>query len=323
MLLEGGDLATMVHTDGFGLLEFPRILERLSPDVVMINGDRYEIFSVAVACAFMNIHLAHIEGGDVSGTIDNSIRHAITKLSHIHFPATAQSAKRLLQMGEHPNTVFTYGSPIIDSLVSIDLSLDNSFYKRHPSDVGEIDLTKPYILVAHHPVTTEYADNYRQTKELLAALDEVNMPQFFIAPNIDAGSDGISVAMKEYCGGLGAKRSVFHKHVALDQYIKLLGNAAVAAGNSSSLLREAAYLGTPAVIVGTRQQHRERGNNVIEVDSKQASVVSAIRQQLAHGRFEKDLRFGDGTAATRIARTLAELDLKQIDVQKYFHEQTV
>jgi UDP-N-acetylglucosamine 2-epimerase len=223
-------------------------------------------------------------------------------------------------MGEDPATVFTFGSPIIDSLRGIDTSLDNSLYERYPRDVGHIDLTAPYMLVIQHPVTTEYADNYRQTVELLAAVKQSGLPLFFISPNIDAGSDGVNAAMREFRAGADLPRAVFHKHVSLEDYTKLLANAAVAVGNSSSLIREAAYLGTPVVLAGTRQQYRERGGNVVEVPAEREAIARAIEAQRAHGRFAPDMRFGDGTAAPRIAETLATIDLARIPVQKYFNE---
>jgi UDP-hydrolysing UDP-N-acetyl-D-glucosamine 2-epimerase len=315
------EVYAMTKSTGFGLLNLPEIFEELKPDIALINGDRFEIFSVAIASAFMNIPLAHIEGGDVSGTIDNSIRHAITKLAHIHFPATKESERRIICMGEDARMVFTYGSPTIDMVKGIDTTLDNSLFDRYPTHVGSIDLTKPYMLIAHHPVTTEHKDNYRQMKELLAAIDVVGMPQFFVSTNIDAGSDGIARAMREYRAGPGAARSVFHKHVSLEDYTKLLAHATVAVGNSSSFLREAGYFGTPAVIVGTRQQFRERGENVIEVTSQTEKIVEALQQQLRHGKYPSDLRFGDGTASSKIAEKLATIDLKEVSVQKYFCEQ--
>lgn len=320
LLIEGGSPAEMAASAGQGLLGLLPIFERLRPDIVLINGDRFEILPVAVAAAYFNIRLAHIEGGDVSGTIDNSIRHAISKLAHLHFPATRQSAERLVRMGEDPSTVFVHGSPIIDSLTAIDKTLDNSLFDRYPSSVGRIDLTQPYVLVAHHPVTTEYEHNRAQMTELLAALDELHLPQFFVMPNIDAGSDGIAAALRDYRQSLGAARSVFHKHLSLEDYIKVFAGAAVAVGNSSSFLREGAYYGVPSVVVGTRQRHRERGENVIEVPARRDAIVAALRAQIAHGPFERDLRFGDGRAAPRIAETLATIDLDKVPIQKYFHE---
>ncbi len=319
LLVGGGTPAEMVSTCGLGLLKMPSIFEQLKPDIILINGDRFEILSVAIAAAYLNIPIAHIEGGDVSGTIDNSIRHAISKLAHIHFPATKKSAERIIRMGEDPKTVFSYGSPIIDALASMDITIDNSLHERYPRDVGSIDLTKPYLLIAHHPVTTEYDSNHAQMEELLAALDEIGMPQFFISPNIDAGSDGISIAMREYRSSSAASRSVFHKHISLEDYTKVLANASVAVGNSSSFIRESAFLGTPAIIVGTRQQRRERAENVLEVSARQIDIAQAIRSHLVHGRFPSSTLFGDGHAAQRIAETLATVDIFD-GVQKYFYD---
>jgi UDP-hydrolysing UDP-N-acetyl-D-glucosamine 2-epimerase len=321
LLIEGSTPPQMVAAAGTGLLKLADIFSELTPDLVLINGDRFEILPVAVAAAYMNIRVAHIEGGDVSGTIDNSIRHAISKFAHLHFPATTESAARLERMGEDPATIFTHGSPIIDTLRGIDTSLGNDLHDRYPKDLNAIDLTKPYVVVMQHPVTTEYEDSYAQTKELLAALDTIGMPQFFIAPNIDAGSDGIATALSEYRNSSGAARSIFHKHLSLEDYIKVFASAAVAVGNSSSFLREGAYLGVPCVVVGSRQRHRERGENVIEVEAKREPIADAMRKQIAHGRYPSDLRFGKGDAATQIAQTLASIDLDKVSIQKYFHEE--
>lgn len=320
MLVGGGTPRAMVYTASRGLTALVRIFENLKPDIVLINGDRFEILPVAIAAAYMNIRIAHIEGGDVSGTIDNSIRHAVSKFAHIHFPATALSAQRLIRMGENPQSVFALGSPIIDALKKIDLTLENAWQDRYPAEIGRIDLTEPYVLIAHHPVTTEYDDNYRQMKEILSALDMISLPQFFIAPNIDAGSDGVARAMREYRSTGAAGRSVFHKHVTLEEYIRLLSHASVAIGNSSSFIREGAYLGVPSVIVGTRQKYRERSDNCVEVAAECGAIHDAIRTQIAHGRYDQDTRFGDGTAAERIATTLATLSLETVPAQKHFYE---
>lgn len=321
LLIEGGTHTQMVAAAGIGLLKLADIFSRLEPDLVLMNGDRFEILPVAVAAAYMNIPLAHIEGGDVSGTIDNSIRHAITKFAHLHFPATQESAKRIERMGEDPATIFVHGSPIIDSLKKIDTSLGNELHERYPEDLNAIDLTKPYVLIMQHPVTTEYEDSYGQAKELFAALDVLDMPQFFVAPNEDAGSNGISRALSEYRKSPGATRSIFHKHLSLEDYIKVFANATVAVGNSSSFLREGAYLGVPCVIVGSRQRHRERGENVIEVPAEKDAIVDAIRSQISHGPYPQDLRFGRGDAAESIAETIATIDLSRVSVQKHFHEE--
>lgn len=320
MFLEGGNPRVMTKISGFCLLGLPPILEKLKPDMVLINGDRFEMLPVAFAAVSSNIRLAHIEGGDVSGTLDESVRHAITKLAHFHFPATEQSAKRIVAMGENPKHVYVTGSPVIDMVKRLDTSLDNSFYERNARGGGErVDLTKPFLLVIHHPVTTRYEENRTDTEELIAALDALAMPTIILASNIDAGSDGVSAAFRAYRDR--QPRSVaFFKHFTPQDYYRVFAHAAVAVGNSSSFIREGAYLGTPAVIVGDRQRNRERGKNVIEVAPQKTEIRAAIQQQIVHGRYPEDLLFGDGNAAGRIVKILAGLELSNIPVQKSFYD---
>jgi UDP-hydrolysing UDP-N-acetyl-D-glucosamine 2-epimerase len=320
LFLEGGNTKTMVKTAGLGLLGIPDIFQKLQPDIVLINGDRFEIFSVAMAAAFSNIRVAHIEGGDASGTIDDSIRHAISKLAHIHFPATQKSRDRLLQMGENSQNVFVCGSPIIDTLKSADLSLDNSFYARHRSGGIKADLTKDFFLVMHHPVTTEYADNYRNTKELIAALAISPLPSVFFASNIDAGSDGVSKAIREYRDQAQKPNAAFFKSIPMEDFYRAFSHARVLVGNSSSFLREAAFLGVPAVVVGNRQQGRERGENVIETPCDRKQINDAIQKQMRHGAYASSNMFGDGNAAEQIVQTLSRLDVGTVSLQKQFFE---
>lgn len=323
MFLEGGNPRVMTKILGFALLGISRIFEKLKPDIVLIHGDRFEMLPIAFATICSNIPLAHIEGGDVSGTLDESTRHAITKLAHIHFPSTEKSAERIRMMGENPRNIFTVGSPIIDTVSQLDFSLDDSVYIRNGSGGGErIDFTKPFLLVIQHPVTTRYTENRQDMEELVAALDLINMHKLFLVPNIDAGSDGVSNALREY-RAKKPRAAAFLKSLIPHDFYKVLANTTVAVGNSSSFIRESAYLGTPSVIVGDRQQNRERGKNVIEVLPKRNDIVVAVKQQIAHGRYEKDTLFGDGHAAAKIVETLKKIDPKSIEVQKTFYESSV
>lgn len=320
LFLHGQNLRTMVKTSGLAMLGMPRIFETLRPDIVLLHGDRFEILPVASAAAFSNIPVAHIEGGDVSGTIDNSVRHAVTKLAHIHFPVTKKSRDRLVAMGEDPRVIFLTGSPLIDFLQSFDREIDNRIYKIYgPGRGAEIDVTKPFILVVQHPVTTEYEANYRNTKELIAALNLLKHPTLFVAPNIDAGADGVGVAIREY-SETRPHEVAFFKYFSPEDFCRVLNRAAVAVGNSSSFLREGAYLGTPAVLVGNRQEGRERAENVVEVGNRADEIRDAIRAQLDHGRYPASALFGDGNAALRITETLASIDLKNFSAQKRFYE---
>ncbi len=319
MFLEGGNPRVMAKTSGFCLLGLPKILEDLKPDLVLVNGDRFEILPIAFTTVCSNIFLAHLEGGDVSGTIDESTRHATTKLAHFHFPATKKSAERILAMGENPKHIFITGSPVIDTISRLDLSLDNSIYERNGTGGGEkIDFTKPFILVLQHPVTTRYEENQADTEELIAAVEQVSLQKIFLAPNIDAGADGVSVALRAYREKSPTKTS-FLKSLNPHDYYRVFAKAAVAVGNSSSFIREGAFLGVPAVLVGDRQQNRERGKNVVEVMAKRGEILSSVKKQMAHGKYEKDLIFGDGKSSSRILDVLKNIDLDTIPFQKKFH----
>lgn len=326
MFLEGGNPRTMVKTAGLGMLGVPDIFEKLKPDIVLLHGDRFEILPLAMASAFLNIPLAHIEGGDVSGTIDNSVRHAVTKLAHIHFPVTVKSKERLIKMGEDPRLVFLTGSLMVDFLKTVDFSLGGRFYDRHghgaweAENVRGLDLTKPYLLVVQHPVTTEYDSNYSHTKKLIAAIDEIGHQTLFIAPNIDAGADGVSVALREYYHAVKPALVTFFRGFSPEDFCRLLANASVVVGNSSSLLREGGFLGTPAVLVGSRQDKRERAENVIEVGYDSQEIISAVKKQLEHGKYKSSHIFGDGTASKKIVNILADLDLTLLSLQKGFYE---
>lgn len=319
IFLEGGNPRVMAKTVGLSLLGLPDILQKLRPDIAVINGDRFEMLPIAFAAVSMNIHLAHIEGGDVSGTIDESVRHAITKLAHIHFPATEKSAERLRTMGENKDHIFVTGSPVIDMLTGLDLSLDNSIHDHYRMRGERLDFTRPYLLVLQHPVTTRYEENRKEMEELIAAVDELPLQKLFLTPNIDAGSDGVSQALRIYRDRKPPQTS-FYKYFQPRDFYRIFHNASVLVGNSSSFIREGAFLGVPAVITGDRQQERERGGNVYEVSCRKPQIAEAIKKQFSHGRYSPSTIFGDGKASERIVKVLAEFNPAQIPLQKRFHE---
>lgn len=318
--VEGGDLVRMAKSAGACLWGLPSIFGKLKPDGVLVNGDRFEILSVAIAAAYLNIPLIHLEGGDVSGTIDESIRHAVTKLAHLHFPATEKSKARILAMGEDPERVFCVGSPAIDELTHQDMRIDNSVYERNWRKQAEVDFTKPYILVVQHPVTTRYEENFRDMQELVAALSKIPLQKVFLASNIDAGSDGVSRVLRELRDRTKPARCVFFKSFTPQDFHRVLANAVVAVGNSSAFIREAAYLGVPVVLVGDRQQGRERAGNVVEVACNEKDIRAAIEKQIAHGKYSRDIVFGDGHASEKIAHILASFPFERMSVQKRFFE---
>ena len=320
MFLEGGNLRVMAKTVGLALLGVPDVLLKLNPDIVLMNGDRFEILPIAFATVALNIPLAHIEGGDVSGTIDESVRHAITKLAHIHFPATKMSGDRIRAMGEDPERIIITGSPVIDTLAGLNLSLDNSIYDRYYIAGDRIDFTKPYLLVLQHPVTTRYEENKQEMEEIIAAVRDAPMQKIFLDPNIDGGSDGVSVALRLYRDENPAGVA-FGKYFRPHDFYRIISNAAVLVGNSSSFIRESAYLGVPTVLTGDRQARRERGENVVEVTSNKEKIASAIESQIRRGRYSRSDIFGDGTASEKIVLALASMDVDGISLQKRFFDQ--
>ena len=197
MELEGSTPTTMAKSTGMGIVEFSSEFQRLQPDLVLLIGDRYESLAAAIAAVYMNIAVAHVQGGEVSGSIDESARHAITKLAHLHFPATERSRDYILRMGERPDCVFNVGCPSGDYILNIDNRLPGDAFNRHGvgSDINPDD---PFLLVIFHPVTTRFGDARAEVMELIGALHELARPTLWIWPNVDAGSDHIAKAIRLY-----------------------------------------------------------------------------------------------------------------------------
>ena len=311
MIVEGETPATMAKSTGLGLLELPTIYDLLKHDVVVSVGDRFETMSTAVAAAYMNIPVAHTMGGEISGTIDESIRHAVTKLSHIHFPANAAAATRIIRMGEDPSTVHTVGCPRIDlvSEIARGNGLPHAEWLDREGVGAHVDVSKPFLLVNHHPVTTEYGQGKTHIWETLCALDELKMPTIMLWPNADAGSEDIATGMRTFREKRHPEYIRFYKNFPIETYVRLMLLCGCAVGNSSAPIREGAFLGVPAVNIGTRQSGRDRGPNVLDVGYDRREIVDGIRRQLAHGRFESDALYGDGRAGGRIADVLARATL--------------
>lgn len=313
MIVEGETPATMAKSTGLGLLELPTLFELLKPDVVVTVGDRFETMATAVAGAYMNIPLAHTMGGEVTGTIDESIRHAITKLAHIHFPANQDSADRIIRLGEDPKNVHVVGCPRIDLVAEVmadgNAALDADWLDREGVG-GHISTDEPFLLVSQHPVTTEYGQAEGQITETLMALHELRMPTVMLWPNVDAGSEDVSRGMRKFRESVKPDYIRFYKNFPVETYLRLMRSAACLVGNSSASIREGAFVGTPAVNIGSRQEGRERGPNVVDVGPDRAAIVDAIRRQLAHGPYPPAHLYGDGHAGARIADVLARAPLR-------------
>lgn len=312
-IVEGENPVTMAKSTGLGLIECSMIFNNLKPDYLVVVGDRFEMMSVTIAAAYMNIRIAHTMGGEVTGTIDESIRHAITKFAHIHFAASEDAKERILKLGETPEHVHNVGCPRMDLVLN---ELKNDSHKilgslfENFTGVGPsyLDLTKPFLLVSQHPVTTEFGSNRAQIEETLYALDALQMPTIMLWPNIDAGSDDISTGIRVYREVHNKNSDVWlklFKNLPTQIYIHLMNTCACLVGNSSSGVREGATIGTPVVNIGTRQNKREMGPNVINVGYDRQEIKEAILTQIAHGKYENAGIYGDGHAGTQIADILA------------------
>jgi UDP-hydrolysing UDP-N-acetyl-D-glucosamine 2-epimerase len=305
LIIEGETPTTMAKSTGLGLLELPTVFEMLQPDIVVTVADRFETIATAVSAAYMNLPVAHTQGGEVSGSIDESVRHAVTKLAHLHFPATELSARRVIAMGEDPATVFRVGCPSIDLVAKADLSIRPDTLDPYGGVGSRIELEKPFVLMVQHPVTTEYGQGFEQINETLDGVASLGMQALVFWPNVDAGSEEVAKGIRRFRERGLANGFHFFRNLPPEVFFKLMAHCACMAGNSSAALREGTFLGTPAVSVGTRQLGRECGANVARTENDSAAIADALRDQIAHGPYDRDERFGDGTAGSRIAQVLA------------------
>ncbi|MGH3718217.1 MAG: UDP-N-acetylglucosamine 2-epimerase [Pseudonocardiaceae bacterium] len=315
-IIEGHTPATMARSTGLGLLELPTALERLEPDIVVTVADRFETIATAIAGAYMNIPVAHTQGGEVSGSIDESVRHAVTKLSHIHFPATELSARRVIAMGEDPRYVFNLGCPSIDLASRIRPGTGRDALAGHCGAGSPIDPEQPFLLVMQHGVTTEYGHGLAQMTATLRAVSSIGMQALVFWPNVDAGSDEVAAGIRQFREQGLARRCQFFRNLPAEDFARLMTHCSCMIGNSSAALREGAYLGTPAVSVGTRQHDRECGPNVVFTSHDPGEITDAVHAQIANGRYERSDLFGSGTAGRDIADVLATVNPP---VQKRLH----
>jgi UDP-hydrolysing UDP-N-acetyl-D-glucosamine 2-epimerase len=311
MVLEGGNLTAMAKTTGLGMLELATVFDNLKPDVIVTVADRFETIATAVAASYLNIPVAHVQGGEVTGSIDEKVRHAVTKLSDIHFVATEKAAERVIRMGEDPATVHVTGCPSIDLAASILCRPDLDFDPVEKyGGVGEgVDLSDGYLVVMQHPVTTEYDLARAQIWETLSAVRDIGMPTLWFWPNVDAGSDGTSGGLRTFREQEKPNNFHFFKNMAPDDFLRLLYNSSCLVGNSSVGIRECSFLGIPAVNIGSRQQGRDRGANLIDVDYDRRRILGAIERHLSNGRYPNDMLYGDGRAGGRIAGLLSSAPL--------------
>ena len=312
MLIEGESPLTMAKSTGVGIIELSTQFETLKPDLVLTVGDRFETMATTLAAAYMNIPIAHTMGGEITGTIDESIRHAVTKFAHIHFPASQDAKNRIIKLGEKKENVHLVGCPRIDLVAEILKSKRNDYRQVLSLGVGSlIDVDKPFILVSQHPVTTEYSKSELQMMQTLIAIERLNIQTIILWPNADAGSNDISKGIRKWREKNKFNNNLrFFKNLPIDTYVNLMKKTSVLVGNSSSGIREGAFIGTPVVNIGTRQESRQRGKNVIDVDHDSNEILKAIKKQIKHGKYLCQEIYGDGKAGKKIAKILSKCDLE-------------
>lgn len=312
MVVEGENLVTTAKSTGLGVVELATIFDNLKPDVVVSVADRYETIATAVAAAYLNIPVAHLQGGEVTGSIDEKVRHAVTKLSNLHFVANEGAGRRVERMGEDPASIHVTGCPSIDLAARVAAEERERPFDpfREYAGVGSpFDPAAGYLVVLQHPVTTEYEGALDQIRETLAAVEALARPTFWFWPNVDAGSDLISKGIRHYRETRPLDHVYFFKNLAPEDFIRLLLGARCIVGNSSAGIREGAFLGLPAVNVGGRQAGRDRAENVVDAGYDRGAVRAAVESQLAHGRYASSGLYGNGHAGGRVAEMLASLEL--------------
>lgn len=311
-VLEGENLTAAAKTTGIGILELSTVFDNLSPDIVVTVADRFETMATAIAASYMNIPLAHIQGGEVTGNIDEKVRHAITKLADYHFTASENARERVIKLGENPDFVFNTGCPSIDiaSEISKIKGLNFDPYQKYGGVGAAPDLSSGYLVVMQHPVTTEYQDSRKHIEETLEAVKELNMPTLWFWPNVDAGADGTSTGIRAFREHHKLENVHFFKNMEGDDFLVLLHNAKALIGNSSVGIRECAYLGVPVINIGSRQNKRDRGNNVVDVDYNKHEIIEAINFIIKNGKCENSSVYGGGNAGATIADLLVTVPLQ-------------
>ncbi len=310
-VLEGENLLAQAKTTGLGIIELSSIFQQLQPDAVVTIADRYETMATAIAASYMNIPLVHIQGGEVTGNIDEKVRHAITKLADLHFVSSKKAEERVLRMGELEKQVFLTGCPSIDLAEQVRTQPQLNFdpYEKY-SGVGEQpDYSDGYLVVMQHPVTTEHNSSRQHIEETLHAIRDLKIPTFWFWSNVDAGSDGTSKGIRVFREHYELPHLHFFKNMEPHDFLRLLLNAQCLVGNSSVGIRECSYLGVPVVNIGSRQAGRERGKNVVDVGYDKDEIKAAIQQQIKHGRHDTDEIYGDGNAGRQMADLLATVPL--------------
>ena len=311
--IEGENLITMTKSTGLLLLELSSAFESINPDIVFLVGDRYEVLAAAIAANYMNIFLVHLQGGELTGSVDENVRHSVTKLSHLHFVNTKKAKKIVEQLGENPKMVFNVGCPSIDYIKEINF---NKIKIKQPFGIGsQIDLEKPYFVFLIHPVTTKYIENNQLINEMIELAKILDDQIIWIWPNNDAGANFMTKKIRAFREKFNPKINFVVNFDSIS-YLKLIKNCKCLIGNSSSAIREGSYLGIKAVNVGDRQQQREQAKNIINAKPNYKDIYRSIKT-ISTRNIKKSNLYGNGNSVSQIIKILGKINLNVI---KKFYE---
>jgi len=311
-VLEGGNPVASAKTTGLSMVEFTNVLNDLDPDAVITIADRYETMAVTLAACYQNIPVVHTQGGEITGSIDEKVRHATTKLADYHMVSTERSVEVVNRLGEDRERIYETGCPSMDIAKDISENADPDYDPQEQySGVGEdVDVSEDYLVVQYHPVPTEYDTQYDKTWELIEAVDALDVQAFWFWPNMDAGTDQVSKAIREYRDQRDPQDVRFYINMRPTHYLTLVNNSACLVGNSSVGIRECSFLGQPSVNIGGRQNSRERAENVIDTPCEADAIREGIEEQLEVESYEGSTLYGEGDAAVKMVDAMEEVDFE-------------
>ncbi len=308
-LIDGSDPIAQAKSTSLAISEFATIFHKIKPQLTITVGDRYETIATAIASTYSNIPLVHLQGGEVSGNLDEMVRHSITKLASYHFTTTKKSKERVIKMGEEKNRVYFSGCPGMDLLRLCEKKISKNFFNNVSYTGKKFQFNENYLLVVNHPVSIENKkNNLKNIDILLRALPKIQMHKIMFWPNADAYSDIISSKMRSFRENYKKNDFTFVVNTSPENYATLLYNASCLIGNSSSFIREGSQLGVPAVILGKRQISREIGKNIIYCDYSINEILKKTHKQVKKKKFKKQNIYGYGNSAKKIVEVLEKIN---------------
>ncbi|MDQ6812719.1 MAG: UDP-N-acetylglucosamine 2-epimerase [Bacteroidota bacterium] len=324
-MLDGENLTSMAKTVGVGLVELSNVFYKLQPDMVVVIADRFETISVSIAASYQNIPLVHIQGGEVTGSIDEKVRHANTKFADIHLVCNKRAMETVIKLGEDPAYVFNSGCPSIDLARNVlkNPALNFDPYIKYGGFGSKPDYTKGYIVVMQHSVTTEFAEAKFQVEETLQAIKDIKIPTFWFSPNADAGSDAVTQSISYYRSHYDLAHVHFFDNMIPDDFLRLVYNSICLIGNSSMGIRECSYLGVPVINIGNRQSGRERGCNLLDVEHDKEAIIEGIRYWQNNEKPAQSFVYGKGDAGKKMADFLATIKPRYSKILQFQDEKPV